>query len=86
MQIICLIILVFMNGSYLLTSFNMDSIMLQDDGEETEQLLLTSNSNMNFDLTDLLDLDIFDIDLEELTDNNQETDYISVTNDAHEKS
>ena len=67
MQIICLITLMFMNGAYLFVSFNMEEMIVPDESEpETAQVMTISKTDLEFDPSAVLDLDIFDFDPEEL--------------------
>ena len=78
MQLVCsFIALAFINGTYLFISFNMDSIVSQSTEEEIEEVILTSSSSNEMELADLLDLDIFDFDVEELEERNTESNFIS---------
>lgn len=78
MQIFCSIItLMFINGACLSISFNMESVLEQSTEDETEELVLISDYSASFDLTDLLDLDIFDLDVDELENRHQKDEYIS---------
>jgi hypothetical protein len=71
MQIICLITLIFMNGAYLFVSFNMESMIPDERDEQTESALVISTGGVDFDPADVLDLDIFDFDVEELGNSGQ---------------
>jgi hypothetical protein len=86
MQILCSIFtLIFINGSCLFISFNMDSILDLSTEEETVEILPAVDYSTSFDLTDLLDLDIFDFDVDELARSKKEDDQIFV-NSRHHKS
>jgi hypothetical protein len=86
MQIFCSIItLMLINVSCLLISFNMDSILDLSMEDETEEILPTTDYSTSFDLTDLLDLDIFDFDVDELERRSKEDEHIFV-NSRHHKS
>lgn len=78
MQILCLVTLICMNGAYLFISFNMESIVHSLDEEPTEELVITSSTENNFELADILDLDIFDFDVEELADDNRGSEFTAV--------
>jgi hypothetical protein len=77
MQLICsLITLIFMNGSYVFVSFNMDSVVptSEDDLEEVDMLW---DPSRDFDVADILDLEIFDFDVEELAASSEHADYLN---------
>ncbi len=74
MQIICLITLVFINGAYLFVSFNMESMVPVDNEEETVAVMMTSDTSAEFDPASVLDLDIFDFNIEELTNVSDESE------------
>ena len=44
----------------------MESLLEQSIEDDTEELVSMTDYNASFDLTDLLDLDIFDFDVDEL--------------------
>jgi hypothetical protein len=71
MQAICSIVLIFMNGAYLFVSFNMESMIPAADDEQVEEVILASTTRMDFDPVDILDLEIFDFDVDELMDRNE---------------
>ncbi len=86
MQIFCSIVtLMFINGSYFFISFNMDSMLEQSIEDDTEELVSISNVlpwqvgdySSNFDPIDLLDLDIFDFDINELENKHKKDEYTS---------
>ncbi len=79
-QIISLLIaLILMNLSYILISFDMETIVSQSSDEEIiEQIIFSPDSSIDpsndLGLADLLDLDLLDFDVEELIDINEEDD------------
>jgi hypothetical protein len=82
MQIICsIIILLFINGCYLITAFNMESIIAASSDEEDGNIVSTLDPNRDkdrdIDLADLLDLDIFDFDIDELIDSREASDRLA---------
>ena len=78
MQMFCSIVtLIFINGACLSISFNMESLLEQSIEDDTEELISISNYSPSFDLTDLLDLDIFDFDVDELENRYQKDEYMS---------
>ena len=87
MQTLCsLVALMFINGSCFFISFNMDSIVDLSMEDETEEILPTTDYSTSFDLTDLLDLDIFDFDVDELERRNEEDEHIFVNSRHHKTS
>jgi hypothetical protein len=77
MQLICsLVTLAFMNASYVFVSFNMDSVVPTNEEKSAEVDLLWDPS-MDFDIADILDLDIFDFDVEELANNGKQSDNLN---------
>ena len=66
MQAICLITLMFVNGAYLFISFNMESMLPDNEVEQVEEVVVTSASSSEFDPADILDLEILDFDVDEL--------------------
>jgi hypothetical protein len=67
MQTFCsLVTLLFINGACLSLSFNMESLLEQSSEDDTEEIVSMLDYTTSFDLTDLLDLDIFDFDVDEL--------------------
>jgi hypothetical protein len=79
MQIVCLITLVFVNGAYLFVSFNMESMVAVDNEEETTAVVMTADTSTEFDPASVLDLDIFDFNIEELADVSAESEPKSVS-------
>lgn len=72
MQIVCsAIVLIFMNWCYLLISFNLASIVVQRE-EDRAEAIYPSDASSDIELADLLDLDIFDFDADELTDREED--------------
>jgi hypothetical protein len=87
MQIFCsFITLMLINVSCILISFNMDSILDLSMEDQTEEILPTIDYSTSFDLTDLLDLDIFDFDVDELERRSKEDEYIVRNSRHHENS
>jgi hypothetical protein len=73
MQIVCsAIVLIFMNWCYLLISFNLESIVAQRSEEESAAEIYPSDASSEIELADLLDLDIFDFDVDELADREED--------------
>ena len=69
MQIFCsLFTLIFLNGSCTLISFSMESVLEQSMENDTAEIFSLEDYRNSFDLTDLLDLEIFDFDVDELED------------------
>jgi hypothetical protein len=66
MKIICALALVLMNGAYLTLSYNMDEMVFDENDPDIPEVVTILRPSMNFELADLLDLDIFDFDVEEL--------------------
>ena len=78
MQMFCsLVTLMFINGSCLLISFNMESVLEQSIEDDTEEIVSIVDYSTSFDLADLLDLDIFDFDVDELENRYQQDNYLS---------
>jgi hypothetical protein len=78
MQIFCsLVTLMFINGACLSISFNMESVLEQSIEDDTTEIVLMVDYSANFDLADLLDLDIFDFDVDELENRYQQDEYMS---------
>lgn len=75
--IVCSIALMLMNGAYLAVSFNMDSLVSDESEPEVVEFVSLSNPSMDFELADILDLDILDFDVEELTDSTERSSSIS---------
>jgi hypothetical protein len=69
-----------------LISFNMESVLEQSMEDETEEIFPTTDYTASFDLTDLLDLDIFDFDVDELENKHQKDEYTSTNSRQHEHS
>lgn len=66
---ICLITLMFVNGAYLFISFNMESMVPDANNEQKEEVIVSSlSTNMDFDPADILDLDILDFAVDELSE------------------
>jgi hypothetical protein len=68
MQAICLITLMFVNGAYLFISFNMESMIPDNEIEQVEEVVISSSISTEFDPADVLDLDILDFAVDELVD------------------
>jgi hypothetical protein len=66
MQAICLITLMFVNGAYLFISFNMESMIPDNEIEQVEEVVISSSISTEFDPADVLDLDILDFAVDEL--------------------
>jgi hypothetical protein len=78
MQLICSIItLIFMNGSYVFISYDMESVVEQTS-EDIEEVDLVYDPSRDFEVADILDLDIFDFDVEELANSNAHADYLDI--------
>ncbi|WP_373538970.1 hypothetical protein [Chamaesiphon sp.] len=78
MQItVCSIALMLMNGAYLAVSFNMDSLIFDESEPELVEFVSRSNPSMDFELADLLDLDILDFDVEELANSTERSSSLS---------
>ena len=78
MQMFCsLITLMFINVSCTFISFNMESVLEQSIEDDTEEIVSIVDYSTSFDLTDLLDLDIFDFDVDELENRHQQDEYAS---------
>jgi hypothetical protein len=78
MQLICSILaLAFMNITYMYASFNMD-LLLEDGEDEIEEIAIITPLSEDFGLTDILDLDIFDFDSEELAERNERAKAIAI--------
>ncbi len=73
----------FINGSCFLISFNMESVLEQSIEDETEEIVTITDYSTSFDLTDLLDLDIFDFDVDELESRSKEDEHIFVNSRHH---
>ena len=73
MHIFCsTIVLIFINGCYAIACFNMESIVAPNSDEEIAATISPADLSSDLDLADLLDLDIFDFDVDELTERNDE--------------
>ena len=83
-KIVCAIALMFMNGAYLVLSFNMDSLAFDESETEIEEVIAISTTTTDFELADLLDLDILDFDVEELAESNKQNRSISRSSDMAE--
>jgi hypothetical protein len=78
MQMFCsLLTLIFINGSCLFISFNMESVLEQSIEDNTEEIVSIVDYSTSFDLTDLLDLEIFDFDVDELENRHRKDEYTS---------
>lgn len=67
MQMFCsLVTLLFINGACLSISFNMESVVEQSSEDDTEEIISLVDYTTSFDFTNLLDLEIFDFDVDEL--------------------
>jgi hypothetical protein len=78
MQLICsLITLIFMNGSYVFIAFNMESVVEQTS-EEPEAVDTIYDPSRAFEVADILDLDIFDFDVEELASSSEHADCLNM--------
>jgi hypothetical protein len=74
----------FINGACISISFNMDSVVeqtMEDDTTEIQEILPSTDYSTTFDLADLLDLDIFDFDVDELERKNKDDEYVFTTLD-----
>jgi hypothetical protein len=70
MQIICSLALIVMNGAYLFVSYNMDAMVVDEGEPAIEEVVTIFRPSMDLELADILDLDIFDFDVEELAASN----------------
>ena len=75
--IVCSIALMLMNGAYLAVSFNMDSLVSDESEPDVVEFVSQSNPSMDFELADLLDLDILDFDVEELANSTERSSSLS---------
>ena len=75
--IVCSIALMLMNGAYLAVSFNMDSLVSDESEPDVVEFVSQSNPSMDFEIADLLDLDIFDFDVEELANSTERSSSLS---------
>jgi hypothetical protein len=71
MQIICSLALIVMNGAYLFVSYNMDAMVVDEGEPAIEEVVTIFRPSMDLELADILDLDIFDFDVEELAASNE---------------
>ena len=71
--LLCSIALIIMNGAYLAVSYNMDSLVFDESEPEVEQVISTSSPSIEFEIADILDLDILDFDVEELERGNEQS-------------
>jgi hypothetical protein len=79
---ICSLVLVFFNGAYLFICFNMELMILDESEDKIEEVVTISTQTQDFEPSDLLDLDIFDIDVDELMERG-ENDSSVVRRGAH---
>ena len=78
MQMLCsLVTLLFINGACLSISFNMESVLEQSIEDDTEEIVSLVDDTTSFDFTDLLDLEIFDFDVDELENRYQQDEDMS---------
>ena len=75
--IVCSIALMLMNGAYLAVSFNMDSLVSDESEPEVVEFVSLSNPSMDFEIADILDLDILDFDVEELANSTERSSSLS---------
>lgn len=54
---------------------------MEDDTTEIQEILPSTDYSTTFDLADLLDLDIFDFDVDELERKNKDDEYVFTTLD-----
>jgi hypothetical protein len=74
----------FINGACLSISFNMDSVVeqtMEDETTDIQEILPSSDYITTFELADLLDLDIFDFDVDGLAGKNKDDEYVLPTLD-----
>ncbi len=69
---ICSLVLVFFNSAYLFICFNMELMVLDENEDKIEEVVTISTQTQDFDPSDLLDLDIFDIDVDELMESGED--------------
>ncbi len=62
----CSLVLVFFNSTYLFICFNMELMVPDESEDKIEEVVTITTQTQDFDPSDLLDLDIFDIDVDEL--------------------
>ncbi len=78
MQTFCsLVTLLFINGACLSISFNMESVLEQSLEDDTAEIVSLVDYTTSFDFTDLLDLEIFDFDVDELENRYQQDEDMS---------
>ena len=78
MQMLCsLVTLLFINGACLSISFNMESVLEQSIEDDTAEIVSLVDYTTSFDFTDLLDLEIFDFDVDELENRYQQDEDMS---------
>ncbi len=75
--LVCSLALIVMNGAYLVVSFNMDSLTFDESAPELEQVISTSSPSADFEIADILDLDILDFDVEELAESTKQSTSIA---------
>ena len=75
--IVCSIALMLMNGAYLAVSFNMDSLVSDESEPDVVEFVSQSNPSMDFEIADILDLDILDFDVEELANSTERSSSLS---------
>jgi hypothetical protein len=78
MQLLWPIVLMLMNGAYLFISFNMDEMIVDESDEEIEEIVTISTTAIELEPIDLLDLDIFDFDVEELAASKEHSGSMSI--------
>jgi hypothetical protein len=66
MQILCSLVLMLMNGAYLFVSLNMDAMIVDESDDKIEEVVTIASTRNELEPIDILDLDIFDFDVEEL--------------------
>jgi hypothetical protein len=79
MQLLLPLVLTFMNGAYLFVSYHMDEMILNESDEEIEEVVTISTTSIELEPIDILDLDIFDFDVEELANSNEHSGSMSLT-------
>jgi hypothetical protein len=83
MQIICSLALLLMNGAYLYVCYNMEDT-IYDETEEIPEVISLIGPNLELDPEDILDLDIFDFDVEELASRNEHSSLLARSFDRNE--
>jgi hypothetical protein len=78
MQLLLPLVLTFMNGAYLFVSYHMDEMILDESDEEIEEVVTISTTSIELEPIDILDLDIFDFDVEELANSNERSGSMSL--------